>query len=51
MLTKQQNNYEFDTIDPHPDQKDSQVIAFKERYVAENVSTLGCFYHPFFVLL
>lgn len=39
MLTNQQNNYEFDSIDPHPDQKDSQVVAFKERYVAENVST------------
>lgn len=34
-----QNNFDFESIEPHPDRKDAQVVVFKERYVAENVSS------------
>ena len=34
-----QNNFEFESVEPYPDAKNAQVVAFKERYVAENVST------------
>lgn len=36
--TFQQNNYEVDNIETDPDRKETQIISFKERYVAENVS-------------
>jgi hypothetical protein len=36
-LIQLQNNYEFDSIEPHPERNDAQVIAFKERYMAEKV--------------
>ncbi|KAF2194280.1 hypothetical protein K469DRAFT_709787 [Zopfia rhizophila CBS 207.26] len=29
------NNFDFESIDQHPDRKDAQIITFKERYVAE----------------
>ncbi|KAF2456240.1 hypothetical protein BDY21DRAFT_348342 [Lineolata rhizophorae] len=29
------SNYEFDTVEPHPERPDTQVVTFKERYVAE----------------
>ncbi|OCK82362.1 hypothetical protein K432DRAFT_472427 [Lepidopterella palustris CBS 459.81] len=30
------NNFEFDSIEPHPDRKDAQVVTFGERYIAES---------------
>ncbi|KAK8207037.1 CCCH zinc finger and RRM domain-containing protein [Phyllosticta capitalensis] len=30
------NNFEFESVEPFPDAKNAQVVAFKERYVAEN---------------
>jgi len=29
------NNFDFESIEPHPDRQDAQVIVFKERYIAE----------------
>lgn len=34
------NNFEFESIELHPDRQDTQIITFKERYVAEMVNTL-----------
>ncbi|KAK7539325.1 CCCH zinc finger and RRM domain-containing protein [Phyllosticta citribraziliensis] len=30
------NNFDFESVEPYPDAKNAQVVAFKERYVAEN---------------
>jgi hypothetical protein len=32
-----QNQYEYDSIEPHPDRANTQIISFKERYMAEMV--------------
>ncbi|KAF2279200.1 uncharacterized protein EI97DRAFT_464511 [Westerdykella ornata] len=29
------NNYEYESIEPHPERPDTQVVSFKERYMAE----------------
>ncbi|KAF2816816.1 uncharacterized protein BDZ99DRAFT_456629 [Mytilinidion resinicola] len=29
------NNFDFESIQPHPDRQDAQVVVFKERYIAE----------------
>ena len=34
-LTSQQSNFEYASIDAHPERTDTQIITFKERYVAE----------------
>lgn len=31
----QQSNFDFERVEQNPDRKDSQIVTFKERYVAE----------------
>ncbi|KAF2136309.1 uncharacterized protein K452DRAFT_313285 [Aplosporella prunicola CBS 121167] len=33
------NNFEFESVEPHEEHKNAQIVAFKERYVAENFIT------------
>ena len=35
-MNNKQNNFEFDSVEPFPDRKNAQIVAFKERYQAEN---------------